>query len=107
MGIVAVLTLVLLATLLEMPVWLRVVLIVIGVMILLSMCVVACILDRDAGVYECRNCHKRFVPTMTAYISYAHHNHKTFEMPLLRQEKLLQKETYKQGRRMKNKPKAN
>jgi transcriptional regulator with XRE-family HTH domain/DNA-directed RNA polymerase subunit RPC12/RpoP len=72
MGIIAVVTLVLLAGLLEMPVWLRVVLIVIGVIIMLSMVVVACVLDRDAGVYECKNCHKRFVPTMKAYILAPH-----------------------------------
>jgi transcriptional regulator with XRE-family HTH domain/DNA-directed RNA polymerase subunit RPC12/RpoP len=72
MGIIAVLTLVSLAGLLEMPVWLRITLIAVAVVILLMAIVVACILDREAGVYECRICHKRFVPTMRAYVWGAH-----------------------------------
>ncbi len=44
---------------LEMETWLRVV-------------IVACILDRDAGAFECPEYHERFVPEMGEYIMGAH-----------------------------------
>ena len=34
--------------------------------------VIACILDRDAGAYECPECKARFVPEMGAYVMGAH-----------------------------------
>ena len=33
---------------------------------------IACILDRDAGAYECPECKTRFVPEMAAYVMGAH-----------------------------------
>lgn len=33
---------------------------------------VACVLDRDVGVYECRKCGARFVPDMKSYVAGAH-----------------------------------
>ena len=33
---------------------------------------IACILDRDAGAYECPECKTRFVPEMGAYVMGAH-----------------------------------
>ena len=66
------LTLVLVAVLLEMETWLRVVLGVIGAVIIVTGIGLACVLERDAGVYECKHCGERFVPTMTAYLFAPH-----------------------------------
>ncbi len=57
---------------LEMAVTLRIVLICLGIIILIMGIAVTCVLDREAGYYECRNCHNRFVPTMGAYVNGAH-----------------------------------
>ena len=65
-------TIILLAALLEMELWLRIVLAVIGVVIIGTGIGIACVLDRDAGVYECKHCGERFVPTMTAYLFAPH-----------------------------------
>ena len=66
------LTLVIISCLLEMEAWLRILLIVIGCFVIGAGIGVACVLDRDAGVYECPNCGERFMPTMPAYIFGAH-----------------------------------
>ena len=66
------LTVILLAALLEMELWLRIVLAVIGVVVIGTGIGIACVLDRDAGVCECRHCGERFVPTMKAYIFAPH-----------------------------------
>ena len=50
----------------------EVVLIVIGVLILVGGCVIACVLDRDAGAFECPECKERFVPSMTEYVMSVH-----------------------------------
>lgn len=65
-------TLILLSGLLEMPIWLRIVLIVIAVIIIGGGIGLACVLDRDAGTYECPHCGEKFVPTMKAYVWGAH-----------------------------------
>ena len=66
------LTLLLVSGLLEMEVWLRIVLGVIGAVIIISGIGLACVLERDAGVYECKHCGERFVPKMKAYIFAPH-----------------------------------
>ena len=66
------LTVILLSILLEMELWLRIVLAVIGVVVIGTGIGLACVLDRDAGVYECKYCGERFVPTMKAYIFALH-----------------------------------
>ena len=66
------LTLILLAGLLEMDMWLRIVLAVISVVIIGTGIGLACVLERDAGVYECKHCGERFVPTMKAYLFAPH-----------------------------------
>ena len=65
-------TIFLLADLLETETWLKILLIVVGFVVICSGIGVACVLDRDAGVYECKHCGKRFVPTMKAYIFAPH-----------------------------------
>ncbi len=61
-----------LAGLLELPVWGRVALIVLGILILCIGIAVACVLDRDAGAFECPDCHERFVPEMREYVMGSH-----------------------------------
>lgn len=65
-------TLILISGLIEMEIWLRALLIVIAVVTVIVGIGLACVLDKDAGVYECPHCGKRFVPTMGAYILGAH-----------------------------------
>ena len=61
-----------LAGALEMDVWLRVTLIVIGAVVIGFGIAIACILDRDAGAFECPECGNRFVPEMKEYIMGPH-----------------------------------
>lgn len=65
-------TLLVIAALLDMALWLRIVLSIIGVAVIGVGIGVACVLDRDAGVYECQHCGQKFVPTMKAYVFSAH-----------------------------------
>ena len=66
------LTIILIAGLLEMETWLRIVLGVTGAITIVAGIGIACVLERDAGVYECKHCGERFVPTMKAYIFAPH-----------------------------------
>lgn len=56
----------------EMDVWIRVILIFIGLIVIIIGIAIACILDRDAGAFECPECNTRFVPEMAAYIMAPH-----------------------------------
>ncbi len=56
----------------EMDNWIRIVLIVIGIVVIIFGIAIACVLDRDAGAYECPECKTRFVPDMKDYIMGAH-----------------------------------
>lgn len=66
------LALVLVAGMLDMRVWLRVLLVATAVVVIGVGIGIACVLDRDAGVYECPHCGERFVPTMGAYVWGSH-----------------------------------
>ena len=57
---------------LEMENWLRVLLIAIGLVVVCGGIVIACILDREAGAFECPDCNTRFVPDMKSYVMGAH-----------------------------------
>lgn len=72
MALFASIPLVLVAGLLDMEVWLRVLLIVIAAVIIAVGIGLACVIDREAGVYECPYCKERFVPTMKSYVFGAH-----------------------------------
>lgn len=69
---IAAVTLFLISGALEMETRLRIVLIGIGLFIFIAGVIVACILDRDAGAFECPECHERFVPEMREYIMGPH-----------------------------------
>ena len=66
------LSLILVADLLEMQTWLKIVLIVVGFLTICTGIGLACVLERDAGVYECKYCGERFMPTMSAYLFALH-----------------------------------
>lgn len=55
-----------------METWMRFILIGIGIFIIIAGIAIACILDRDAGAFECPECHERFVPEMRTYIMAPH-----------------------------------
>lgn len=52
--------------------WLRILLIMLGTAVIIMGIAIACVLDRDAGAYECPECHGRFVPEMKDYIMGPH-----------------------------------
>ena len=56
----------------EMDNWIRITLIVIGLVVIVFGIAIACVLDREAGAYECPECKTRFVPDMKDYIMGAH-----------------------------------
>ena len=64
---IAALPLFIISGMLEMENWLRVTLIIIGGVVVFGGIAVACVLDRDAGAFECPECNNRFVPDMKAY----------------------------------------
>ena len=66
------LTIAILSALWEMETWLRVVLSVIAVVTIGTGIGLACVLEKEAGVYECKHCGERFVPTMKAYLFAVH-----------------------------------
>ena len=70
--VVAAVPLFVLSGALEMDTWLRCVLIVIGFVVLFLGIAVACVLDREAGAFECPECKTRFVPDMKAYVMGPH-----------------------------------
>lgn len=52
--------------------WMRIALIAVGIVVIVIGIAIACILDRDAGAYECPECKTRFVPEMGAYVMGPH-----------------------------------
>ncbi len=72
LAILAALPLIVVAGALEMETWLRCLLIGIGLVVVVLGIIIACVLDRDAGAFECPECHERFVPEMGAYIMGPH-----------------------------------
>ena len=61
-----------LAGAIEIETWLRATLIGIGSCVIALGIVIACILDRDAGAFECPVCQERFIPDMRDYIMTPH-----------------------------------
>lgn len=61
-----------LAGALELQLWTRILLVALGIIILCIGVGIACVLDRDAGAFECPDCHERFVPEMREYVMGPH-----------------------------------
>ena len=70
--IVAAVPLFVVAGMFEMQVWTRVLLMGIGFVIMVIGIAIACVLDREAGAFECPECNNRFVPDMKSYIMGPH-----------------------------------
>ncbi len=56
----------------DMRTGVRITFIVIGIVVMIIGIAVACIMDREAGAFECPECHERFIPDMKSYIMAAH-----------------------------------
>lgn len=72
LSLVAAVPLILISGLIELALWTRILLNGIALTVIAAGIIIACILDRDAGAYECPHCHSRFVPEMGEYIMGAH-----------------------------------
>ena len=70
--IVAAVPLFVVAGMFEMQVWTRVLLMGIGFVIMVMRITIACVLDREAGAFECPECKERFVPDMKSYVMGPH-----------------------------------
>ncbi len=70
--IVAALPLFVVAGMFEMQVWTRGLFIGIGLVIIVMGIAIACVLDREAGAFECPECQERFVPDMKSYVMGPH-----------------------------------
>ena len=70
--IIAAVPLFMVSGMIEMENGIRIILIVIGFIVIIGGIAVACILDRDAGAFECPDCNKRFVPDMRSYVMGPH-----------------------------------
>ena len=70
--IIAAMPLFMIAGLLEMQVWTRILLLGIGFVVMAMGIAIACVLDRDAGAFECPECKERFVPDMKSYVMGPH-----------------------------------
>lgn len=70
--IVAAVPLYLLAGIVDVERWVRITLIVIASCVMVGGIIIACILDREAGAFECPECKERFVPDMKAYVMGPH-----------------------------------
>ena len=70
--IIATVLLFILSGMFEMPVWTRVLLMGIGFVIMVIGIAIACVLDREAGAFECPECKERFVPDMKSYVMGPH-----------------------------------
>ena len=62
-AVIAGLVMVFVASFIEMPVWLRIVLIVFAFVMIFTVVFIAVGIEQKAGYYECQHCHHRYVPT--------------------------------------------
>lgn len=72
LAIIAALPLFIISGAVLMDNWIRVVLILSGIVVVIIGIAIACILDRDAGAFECPECRTRFVPEMKEYVMAFH-----------------------------------
>lgn len=70
--IIAAIPLFIVAGMFDMSTGVRITFIAIGIVVVVIGIAVACIMDREAGAFECPECHERFIPDMKSYIMAAH-----------------------------------
>lgn len=72
MSLVSSITIFMVVEIFEMKTSAKVILICIGLLVLLAGIMVASIIEKEAGAFECRKCGTRFVPSMSAYLAGPH-----------------------------------
>lgn len=72
LSIIAAVPLFIVAGMFDMSTGVRITFIAIGLVVVVIGIAVACIMDREAGAFECPECHERFIPDMKSYIMAAH-----------------------------------
>lgn len=70
--IIAAVPLFIVAGMFDMSTGVRIAFIAIGIVVVVIGIAVACIMDREAGAFECPECHERFIPDMKSYIMATH-----------------------------------
>lgn len=70
--ILAAVPLFMVAGMFDMRTGVRITFIAIGIVVIIIGIAIACIMDREAGAFECPECHERFIPDMKSYIMAAH-----------------------------------
>lgn len=70
--IIAAVPLFVVAGMLEMQIWARNLLIGIGVVIMVIEIAIVCVLDKEAGTFECPECKEKFILDMKSYIMIPH-----------------------------------
>ena len=73
-GVLFLISLILIAALIQMDTWLKITLIVFGFVIFLVACFFALSIEQKAGYYECKNCHHRYIPTYKQVLFAMHAN---------------------------------
>lgn len=76
---IVMISLILIATMVDMPDWLRVVLVIIGIIPFAIGICCAIRIEQIAGYYECNNCHYKYVPTYRG-VFFARHINRTRKM---------------------------
>ena len=61
-GTISLVLLIMIAALINMETWLRILLIILGFVIFFVLCLFAVSIEQKTGYYECKNCHNKFVP---------------------------------------------
>lgn len=72
------LALMMIAALLEMPTVVRGVIIALAFVLLITVCVIALLIEQKAGYYECQKCHHKYVPTYAQVFFAMHYNRTRF-----------------------------
>lgn len=72
LALLAAIPLVVLSGVLDVSTGIRALMIGIGILVLILGIVIACILDKDAGAFQCPQCGEKFVPDMRAYVMGPH-----------------------------------
>ena len=73
-GVLFLISLILIAALIQMDTWLKITLIVFGFVIFLVACFFALSIEQKAGYYECKKCHHRYIPTYKQVLFAMHAN---------------------------------
>lgn len=74
MSLIMMLACVFVSSLVEMPIWARIVLIVVGLIPFIICSCYAIRIEQIAGYYECSNCHYKYVPSYTSVLFALHVN---------------------------------